>query len=228
MSHLDLSACEVAAVRRVLALDPADHPDYRSRSREVLTALHRLIPCDRLDVVLLGADGLVELRVEHPSGTCPQGRRDRLFVGFPLAAGRSVRLRLERVGRRFEPRHVELLHMLQPVLARQLRPPVGACHTGPHEPLAALSVAELQVLRLVAAGATNQEAAVRLGVSEATVRKHLEHVYRKLGVTNRTAASALVRAAAPARGFADPLMRGASPPHEGRGVPLTRAHLEPP
>jgi DNA-binding CsgD family transcriptional regulator len=30
------------------------------------------------------------------------------------------------------------------------------------------------------------------------VRKHLEHVYRKLGVTNRTAASALARAAAPA------------------------------
>ena len=227
MSHLDLSACEVAAVRRVLALDPADHPDYPCRSREVLAALHRLIPCDRLDVLLVGADGLVELRVEHPSGTCPQGRRDRLFVGFPLAAGRSVRLRLERVGHRFERRHVELLHMLQPVLARQLRPPVGA-PTGPHETLAALSLAELQVLRLVAVGATNQEAAVRLGVSEATVRKHLEHVYRKLGVTNRTAASALVRAAAPARSFADPLMRGASPPHEGRGVPLTRAHLEPP
>jgi DNA-binding CsgD family transcriptional regulator len=30
------------------------------------------------------------------------------------------------------------------------------------------------------------------------VRKHLEHVYRKLGVTNRTAASARVRTAAPA------------------------------
>jgi DNA-binding CsgD family transcriptional regulator len=198
MSHLDLSACEVAAVRRVLALDPADHPDYPCRSREVLAALHRLIPCDRLDVVLLGADGLVELCVEHPSGTWPQGRRDRLFVGFPLAAGRSVRLRLERVGRRFERRHVELLHMLQPVLARQLRPPVGACHSGPRQTLAALSVAELQVLRLVALGATNQDVAVRLGVSEATVRKHLEHVYRKLGVTNRTAAAAALAGPTPA------------------------------
>jgi DNA-binding CsgD family transcriptional regulator len=198
MAHLDLSASEVVAVRRVLALDPADHPDYRCRTREVLVALHRLIPCESLDVLLVGADGVVELRVEHPSGCCPPGHRDRLLVAFPLTGHGSVRLRLERVGRRFEARHVELLHMLHPVLARQLRPPAGASHTGPHQSLAALSVAELQVLRLVAVGATNQDVAVRLGVSQATVRKHLEHVYRKLGVTNRTAAAALVIATASA------------------------------
>jgi DNA-binding CsgD family transcriptional regulator len=195
VAHLDLSASEVVAVRRLLALDPADHPDYPCRSREVLAALHRLIPCDRLDVLLVGPDGVVELRVEHPAGTTPQGRRDRLLVGFPLSGRGSVRLRLERVGRRFEARHLELVHMLHPVLARQLRPLAGASHTGPHQSLAALSVAELQVLRLVAVGATNQDVAVRLGVSQATVRKHLEHVYRKLGVTNRTAAAAQVTAA---------------------------------
>jgi DNA-binding CsgD family transcriptional regulator len=196
VAHLDLSASEVVAVRRVLALDPADHPDFPCRVREVLAALHRLIPCDRLDVLLLDAEGAVELRVQHPTDTCPHGHRDRLLVKFPLSGRGSVRLRLERVGRRFEARHVELIHMLQPVLARQLRPPVGAVHTGPQQSLASLSVAELQVLRLVAVGGTNQDVAVRLGVSEATVRKHLEHVYRKLGVTNRTAAAARVTAPA--------------------------------
>jgi DNA-binding CsgD family transcriptional regulator len=77
-----------------------------------------------------------------------------------------------------------------------VRPPAGAAD--PVSGLSDLSVAELQVLRLVAGGATNQDVARRLSVSEATVRKHLEHVYRKLGVTNRTAASALVRTTAPA------------------------------
>ncbi len=56
-----------------------------------------------------------------------------------------------------------------------------------------LSSAERQVLDLVARGASNQDVADQLSVSEATVRKHLEHTYRKLGVTNRTAAAALLR-----------------------------------
>jgi ATP/maltotriose-dependent transcriptional regulator MalT len=46
------------------------------------------------------------------------------------------------------------------------------------------------VLALVAHGASNREVSARLSLSVATVRKHLEHVYRKLGVCNRTAAVA--------------------------------------
>jgi DNA-binding NarL/FixJ family response regulator len=51
-----------------------------------------------------------------------------------------------------------------------------------------LSAREQEVLELVAAGATNQEAAARLGISEATVKTHLAHVFAKLGVQNRTQA----------------------------------------
>lgn len=47
---------------------------------------------------------------------------------------------------------------------------------------------ELEVLRLVAAGATNREAAARLFVSEATIKTHLLHIYGKLGVRDRAAA----------------------------------------
>jgi ATP/maltotriose-dependent transcriptional regulator MalT len=53
-----------------------------------------------------------------------------------------------------------------------------------------LSPSELRVLALVAHGASNREVSARLSLSVATVRKHLEHVYRKLGVCNRTAAVA--------------------------------------
>ncbi|GAA2361157.1 response regulator transcription factor [Nonomuraea africana] len=47
---------------------------------------------------------------------------------------------------------------------------------------------ELEVLRLVAAGAGNKEIARRLLISETTVKTHLRHVFGKLGVDNRAAA----------------------------------------
>jgi DNA-binding NarL/FixJ family response regulator len=51
-----------------------------------------------------------------------------------------------------------------------------------------LTQRELQVLELVARGATNREVAARLQVSEATVKTHLVHAFGKLGVSDRTAA----------------------------------------
>lgn len=52
----------------------------------------------------------------------------------------------------------------------------------------ALSPRELEVLRLVAAGATNRSVARQLFVSEATVKTHLLHLYDKLGVRDHAAA----------------------------------------
>jgi DNA-binding NarL/FixJ family response regulator len=53
-----------------------------------------------------------------------------------------------------------------------------------------LSSRELEVLRLVAAGFTNREAAQKLFISEATVKTHLLHIYAKLGVRDRASAVA--------------------------------------
>ena len=44
------------------------------------------------------------------------------------------------------------------------------------------------LLRQLAAGHTNTQIARRLGISEGTVRTHLENIYGKLGVSSRTAA----------------------------------------
>ncbi len=74
--------------------------------------------------------------------------------------------------------------VLAPAVAARLMNRVRAPETEP-EPL---SQREFEVLELVAAGATNREAAVRLLLSEATVKTHLLHIYTKLGVSDRAAA----------------------------------------
>jgi DNA-binding NarL/FixJ family response regulator len=55
--------------------------------------------------------------------------------------------------------------------------------------LPALTERELEILRLVAAGAPNSRIARQLWITEQTVKFHLSNVYRKLGVSNRTEAS---------------------------------------
>ena len=52
-----------------------------------------------------------------------------------------------------------------------------------------LTQRELELLRLVASGATNNRLAGQLFVTEQTVKFHLSNIYRKLGVANRTQAS---------------------------------------
>ncbi len=61
-------------------------------------------------------------------------------------------------------------------------------------PDAFLTRREQEVLRLLAAGASNQEIAQTLVISQATVKKHVSNLLGKLGVTRRTQAIALARA----------------------------------
>jgi len=57
-----------------------------------------------------------------------------------------------------------------------------------------LSGREAEVMTWIAQGKTNVETATILKLSRRTVDKHLEHIYRKLGVETRMAAAARVRA----------------------------------
>ena len=52
-----------------------------------------------------------------------------------------------------------------------------------------LTPRELDVLRLITAGMSNKEIAVRLSVTVATVKTHLEHILQKLQVSDRTQAA---------------------------------------
>ncbi|MGH3042127.1 MAG: response regulator transcription factor, partial [Gaiellaceae bacterium] len=53
-----------------------------------------------------------------------------------------------------------------------------------------LTARELQVLRLVAGGATNKAIAGELVLSERTVDRHVSNIFRKLRVSSRAAATA--------------------------------------
>jgi DNA-binding NarL/FixJ family response regulator len=55
--------------------------------------------------------------------------------------------------------------------------------------IGSLTKREQAVLRWLAAGKTNREIAEILVISPSTVGKHLERIYEKLGVENRTAAA---------------------------------------
>ncbi|HET6770459.1 MAG TPA: response regulator transcription factor [Actinomycetota bacterium] len=49
---------------------------------------------------------------------------------------------------------------------------------------------EIEILQLLALGHTNRDIAGQLFISPDTVKTHLEHIYQKLGATDRTAAVA--------------------------------------
>lgn len=51
-----------------------------------------------------------------------------------------------------------------------------------------LSVREIEILELVALGESNKDIAKRLWISDATVKSHVLHIFKKLRVTDRTAA----------------------------------------
>jgi DNA-binding NarL/FixJ family response regulator len=94
--------------------------------------------------------------------------------------------------------------VIQPNLARRLLrhfhvPEEGAQQPPPYKaplppgnreepPTRPLTEREIEILRLIAKGLSNNEAAKVLSLSRATVRTHLEHIYDKLEVTNRVEA----------------------------------------
>ena len=53
---------------------------------------------------------------------------------------------------------------------------------------AGLTAREVDVLRLVARGLSNKQMGARLVISPKTARNHIEHIYTKIGVSNRAGA----------------------------------------
>jgi DNA-binding CsgD family transcriptional regulator len=154
-------------------------PDGARLLSAALTELNRADEHDTRGVILLGAGGEVDfasppalrlLREFFPPEPSPRVPRE---IAEWLDGGTRNRLIRRRGDRRLiVERDADSL-----VLQEQR----GA---------AQLTVRECDVLSWVARGKTNAEIAELLRLAPSTVRKHLENVYAKLGVSTRTAAVA--------------------------------------
>jgi DNA-binding CsgD family transcriptional regulator len=118
------------------------------------------------------------------------GMEHDLMVCLPSALpptagpGRYVRLSLGRgPGPDFSERDRAVLTLLGPHLDRAYLDAERRRH-----PVPRLTSRQRDLLRLLAAGHTNSQIARRLGISEGTVRTHLENIYERLNVSSRTAA----------------------------------------
>lgn len=72
--------------------------------------------------------------------------------------------------------------------------PVAHPPAAPASPLDQLSPRERDILRGIACGASNKEIARDLGIAEATVKIHVQHVLRKLDVGSRVNAAVIATA----------------------------------
>ncbi len=171
---------------------------------------------------------LVRFHGSHPRGPtqrisdCPVGgafRKSAMYADYysrigiqhvmalPLRIDESnvVSIVFNRSTSDFRNTERAVLEAVRPVLAALYRGSIkreeerGTVRAGQLECLP-LTIAEREVLALVAAGKTNAEVAELLGNSPRTVQKHLERIFAKLGVETRTAAAVRALTAAGARG----------------------------
>lgn len=157
--------------------------DARRRLADLMAALDSGDAAEQGGFVLLGPGHAVEhasARAHTLLGRWFEGGNGRLPASLAdwLRSGPDrAPLRLEQGGRRLV---VEAVTPTALVLREEAAP------------AAALTAREHEILRLIAAGWSTAQIARELWVTPATVSKHLEHCYRKLGVRSRTAALAAI------------------------------------
>ena len=130
-----------------------------------------------------------------------------LDLGLATGAGwqRTLLFCKARGERDFLERDRDVLELLRPHLqAREARAELyrrlaGESAAGEDRPDddSTLTLREREIVYLVSQGKTNAEIAGQLWITPGTVKKHLEHVYEKLGVSGRAAAAGRLRVTSP-------------------------------
>ena len=119
------------------------------------------------------------LRLAHPEGYVRLFADLGLVMGRLLQEARSREVMPDYVGKILTAFDEDVVISSSTFISRTLPEP--------------LTEREEDVLKLMAAGLTNQEIAEKLVISPGTVKKHTGHIYRKLGVHSRTEAAARAR-----------------------------------
>jgi LuxR family transcriptional regulator, maltose regulon positive regulatory protein len=138
--------------------------------------------------------GWLRLRVSILRALLADARGDRQLALESLAAA-VAQAETENVIRPFLDEGEPMAALLAALHATGGTSPafIGTLFTG-GPPGAGLTERELEVLRLLAAGHSTADLAAALFVEQSTVKTHLIHLYRKLGVRSRTQAAARARA----------------------------------
>lgn len=143
---------------------------------------------DQMAVLLGGRRPVLHaITVGRLTGTFDDRERDRLAAAGPLLNAPIARA--SRHGHRafqIAPSTAWVPATAVPAWDQQVAPGADGRVGNPTWQL--LSARELEVLRLVAEGATDAQVARRLGLRPSTVSKHLSRIYARLGVPNRAAA----------------------------------------
>ena len=134
-------------------------------------------------------------------GNCCGEAELRLNMGLTVSSARSRRvgIAIHRSIRDFDDCDAAKLDALRPHIVTAYRnSPRNSRSAGPSSlgglAASALTKRESEVLYWVSMGKTNGEVSEIIGAKPLTVKKHLEHIYDKLGVPNRTAAARMTAA----------------------------------
>jgi DNA-binding NarL/FixJ family response regulator len=180
----------LATILRMEGYQSLTAPDGKRGIETALNEKPDLILCD---VMMPGLDGhgvLSALRAEAATVNTPfiflTARSERADIRTGMNLGADDYLTKPATAS-------ELLATVRARLHREATRPPGVFNPdfSSPEPLRALGLTEreAEVLLWVAQGKSNAEIATILGAAENTVKKHLQHIFEKLGLDSRNAAT---------------------------------------
>jgi DNA-binding NarL/FixJ family response regulator len=134
-----------------------------------------------------GIEAMIAIRSEYPEA--------RIIILTTFAADVEIQRALEAGAYAYVLKSMppaELVEVIRQVHAGKKRIPAEiAAQLAEHYTDEALTVREVEVLRMVAAGNRNLDIAGKLFITEETVKVHVKHIMEKLGARDRTQAVAI-------------------------------------
>ena len=186
------------ALKRAVSLQPdvilLDHHLPGVSGVDVIEGLRSAAPRARVLMLTINEDGetLVQALQRGAHGYLLKTvDSDVLFDAIRKAVAGQSTVSPEMTGklvRAFQALHAPVLHAPVPTTASEAS---EAFDPAPADPLALLSPRESEILREIAAGASNKAIARTLEIAETTVKIHVQHILRKLNLSSRVQAAVL-------------------------------------